>query len=107
MGPRLAARKLASVTQVGSGSINEKQEAPPAEIITRATRCSREALPTETSSASGKPETEKLVEQVASNTKAQFATSPMTELLDAIIATYAAHLTMSEQVPDSVPSGRA
>ena len=104
------APKLAPLTEAGSGGINEKEKARLAEIIERVNNLFEgdltdgDQLVYVNDVIKGKLlESEELVTQAANNTKAQFANSPTlsSEIMNAIIDTFAAHETMSKQALDS------
>ena len=102
--------KLAPLTDVGSGAINEKEKARFAEIISRVNELFEGELTDDdqlvyvNNVIKGKLlESEELTEQAVNNTKAQFAASPTLskELTNAIIDALAAHTTMSKQALNS------
>jgi type I restriction enzyme R subunit len=104
------APKLAGVSEVGSGTVNEKEKALLAEIIARVNDLFEGDLTDDdqlvyvNNVIKGKLlESEELVVQASNNTKAQFANSPTltTEILNAVMDALAAHSTMSKQALDS------
>jgi type I restriction enzyme R subunit len=104
------APKLNPVTDVGSGTVNERQRAYMAEIIEKVNELFEGELTDEdklvyvNSVIKGKLlESTVLQQQAANNTKEQFANSPDLgrELLNAIMAALDAHTTMSTQALNS------
>jgi type I restriction enzyme R subunit len=104
--------KLAPVTELGSGSIQEKQKALLAAIIAKVNDLfdgelsDNDKLVYVNNVILGKLlESEKLIQQAMSNSKEQFANSPdlMKELMEAIIVALDAHTTMSTQALNSEP----
>jgi type I restriction enzyme R subunit len=104
------APKLAGVSEVGSGSLNEKEKALLAEIIAKVNDLFEGDLTDDdqlvyvNNVIKGKLlESEELVVQASNNTKAQFANSPTltTEIMNAVMDALAAHSTMSKQALDS------
>jgi type I restriction enzyme, R subunit len=102
--------KLASVTEAGSGLVQEKEKALLAEIIARVNDLFEGDLTDDdqlvyvNNVIKGKLlESDELVLQATNNSKAQFASSPTlnTELMNAIMDALAAHSTMSKQALDS------
>ncbi len=100
------APKLTGVTEVGSGSIHEKEKALLAEIIARVNDLFEGELTDDdqliyvNNVIKGKLlESEELRVQAQNNTKAQFANSPTltTEIMNAVMDALAAHETMSKQ----------
>ncbi len=104
------APKLDPLTEAGSGGIQEKQKARLREIIEKVNTLfdgeltDNDKLVYVNDVIFGKLlESQVLVQQAASNTKAQFATSPdlRSELMNAIIASLDAHTTMGTQALNS------
>jgi type I restriction enzyme, R subunit len=104
------APKLAGVSEVGSGSLNEKEKALLAEIIAKVNDLFEGDLTDDdqlvyvNNVIKGKLlESEELAVQASNNTKAQFANSPTltTEIMNAVMDALAAHSTMSKQALDS------
>jgi len=100
------APKLAGVTEVGSGSIQEKEKALLAEIIARVNDLFEGELTDDdqlicvNDIIKGKLlESKELLLQARNNTKAQFANSPTltTEIMNAVMDALAAHETMSKR----------
>jgi type I restriction enzyme R subunit len=98
--------KLEPITEVGSGSVQEKQKAWLSEIIRRVNELfegdltDQDKLVYVNSVIKGKLlESEKLVLQATNNTKEQFASSPdlKTEILNAVMSALEAHTAMSTQ----------
>ncbi|MBR1199326.1 type I restriction endonuclease subunit R [Bradyrhizobium sp. AUGA SZCCT0158] len=105
------APKIAPVSDVGTGSVQEKQKALLAEIIAKVNELfvgdltDGDQLVYVNDVIKGKLlESQALVTQAANNTKAQFAGSPTLDsaLLDAIMEALDAHQNMSRQALDSV-----
>lgn len=104
------APKLSPASEVGSGTVQEKEKALLSEIVERVNDLFQGEL-TETDKLVyvnnvilGKLlESEKLIQQAANNSKEQFAGSPDlgSELMTAIIEALDAHTTMSKQALDS------
>ena len=101
---------LKPLTDIGSGSVQEKERALLAEIIERVNdlfagdMTDGDKLVYVNNVLKGKLlETELLVQQAQSNSKEQFAHSPDldAELMNAILDAYAAHTAMSKQAIDS------
>ena len=104
------APKLTGVSEVGSGSLNEKEKALLAEIIAKVNDLFEGDLTDDdqlvyvNNVIKGKLlESEELAVQASNNTKAQFANSPTltTEIMNAVMDALAAHSTMSKQALDS------
>lgn len=102
--------KLRGFEDAGSGSVHETETARLSEIIARLNDLFEGELTDDdrliyvTSVLRGKLlESETLIEQAIANSKEQFAASPdlSSELLNAILDSYAAHTTMSKQALDS------
>ena len=102
--------KLPPVTDIGSGSIQEKQKAMLAEIIAQVNDLFEGELTEDdklvyvNSVIKGKLlESELLVQQATNNTKEQFSNSPdlATGILNAIMDAFTAHSAMSKQALDS------
>lgn len=102
--------KLSPLTESGGGSVQEKEKARLAEIITRVNDLFEGDLTEDdrlvyvNNVIKGKLlESMILVQQAANNTKEQFANSPdlSSELLNAIMDALAAHNTMSKQALES------
>ncbi|MCU1326934.1 MAG: type restriction endonuclease subunit [Bryobacterales bacterium] len=102
--------KLAPLTESGGGSVQEKEKALLAEIISRVNDLfdgdvtDNDQLVYVNNVIKGKLlENQTLVEQAVNNTKEQFASSPdlSNGLLDAIIDTLSAHTIMSKQALES------
>jgi type I restriction enzyme R subunit len=98
--------KLEPITEVGSGSVQEKQKAWLSEIIRKVNELfegdltDQDKLVYVNSVIKGKLlESEKLVLQATNNTKEQFANSPdlKTEILNAVMSALEAHTAMSTQ----------
>lgn len=102
-------RKLKPMTEVGSGSVQEKEKALLAEIIERvndlfgADTTDGDQLSYVTTLRDKMLESDALVTQAANNTEAQFANSPTLkdELMNAIIEAFEAHSSLSKQALDS------
>lgn len=103
------AGKLKPLTEVGSGSVQEKEKALLTEIIERvndlfgADTTDGDQLSYVTTLRDKMLESEALVTQAANNTKAQFDNSPTLtdELMTAIIEAFEAHSSLSKQALDS------
>ena len=101
--------KLAPMTGLGSGSVQEKEKALLAEIIERvndlfgADTTDGDQLSYVTTLRDKMLESDALVTQAANNTEAQFANSPTLkdELMNAIIEAFEAHASLSKQALDS------
>jgi type I restriction enzyme, R subunit len=102
--------KLAPITEAGSGSVQEKEQALLNEIIARVNDLfegelsDQDKLVYVNNVIKGKLlESETLRQQAANNTKEQFANSPdlKTELLNAIMGALDAHTLMSTQALNS------
>jgi type I restriction enzyme R subunit len=101
--------KLKPLTEVGSGSVQEKEKALLAEIIERvndlfgADTTDGDQLSYVTTLRDKMLESDALVTQAANNTKAQFDNSPTLrdELMNAIIEAFEAHSSLSKQALDS------
>jgi len=102
--------KLPPITEIGSGSIQEKQKALLAEIIARVNDLFEGELTEDdklvyvNNVLKGKLlESEVLVQQASNNTKEQFSNSPdlANGILYAIMDALAAHSTMSKQALES------
>ncbi|MBB3695828.1 type I restriction endonuclease subunit R [Sphingomonas sp. BK580] len=101
--------KLKPLTEVGSGSVQEKEKALLAEIIERvndlfgADTTDGDQLSYVTTLRNKMLESDALVTQAANNTEAQFANSPTLkdELMNAIIEAFEAHSSLSKQALDS------
>jgi type I restriction enzyme R subunit len=101
--------KLKPLTEVGSGSVQEKEKALLAEIIERvndlfgADTTDGDQLSYVTTLRDKMLESDALVTQAANNTKAQFDNSPTLrdELMNAIIDAFEAHSSLSKQALDS------
>ncbi|KQM20168.1 type I restriction endonuclease subunit R [Novosphingobium sp. Leaf2] len=101
--------KLKPMTEVGSGSVQDKEKALLAEIIERvndlfgADTTDGDQLSYVTTLRDKMLESDALVTQAANNTEAQFANSPTLkdELMNAIIEAFEAHSSMSKQALDS------
>lgn len=101
--------KLKPMTEVGSGSVQEKEKALLAEIIERvndlfgAGTTDGDQLSYVTTLRDKMLESDALVTQAANNTEAQFANSPTLkdELMNAIIEAFEAHASLSKQALDS------
>ncbi len=101
--------KLAPMTGMGSGSVQEKEKALLAEIIARVNdlfggdTTDGDQLSYVTTLRDKMLESETLVTQAANNTKAQFDNSPTlkAELMNAIIDAFEAHANLSKQALDS------
>ncbi|MDB5479881.1 MAG: hypothetical protein JWO83_934 [Caulobacteraceae bacterium] len=100
------APKLSGVAELGSGSVQEKENALLAEIIARVNELFEGDLTDDdqlvyvNNVIKGKLlESRELVLQASNNTKAQFANSPTlsTEIMNAVMDALAAHETMSRQ----------
>jgi len=104
------APKLTPLTESGGGSVQEKEKARLAEIITKVNDLFEGDLTDDdqlvyvNNVIKGKlMESEVLTQQAANNTKEQFANSPdlSNELMNAIMDALAAHNTMSKQALES------
>ena len=102
--------KLDPITEVGGGSVQQKQKARLSEIIQKVNDLfegdltEQDKLVYVNNVIMGKLlESETLKQQAANNTKEQFANSPdlKTELMNAIIAALEAHTAMSTQALES------
>ena len=101
--------KLKPMTEVGSGSVQDKEKALLAEIIERvndlfgADTTDGDQLSYVTTLRVKMLESDALVTQAANNTEAQFANSPTLkdELMSAIIEAFEAHSSLSKQALDS------
>jgi len=101
--------KLKPMTEVGSGSVQEKEKALLAEIIERvndlfgADTTDGDQLSYVTTLREKMLESNALVTQAANNTEAQFANSPTLkdELMNAIIEAFEAHASLSRKALDS------
>ena len=102
--------KLPSVSEAGSGSVQEKEKARLEEIIARVNELFQGDLTDDdqlvyvNNVIRGKLlESKELVTQASNNTKAQFANSPTltTEIMNAIMDALDAHTTMSKQALES------
>ena len=101
--------KLKPMTEVGSGSVQDKEKALLAEIIERvndlfgADTTDGDQLSYVTTLRDKMLESDALVTQAANNTEAQFANSPTLkdELMNAIIEAFEAHSALSKQALDS------
>jgi type I restriction enzyme R subunit len=101
--------KLKPMTEVGSGSVQEKEKALLAEVIERvndlfgADTTDGDQLSYVTTLRDKMLESDALVTQAANNTEAQFANSPTLkdELMNAIIEAFEAHSSLSKQALDS------
>ena len=102
--------KLEPLTEVGGGSVNEKQKAWLSEIIKKVNDLfagdltDQDKLVYVNNVILGKLlESEKLIQQAANNKKEQFANSPdlKAELMEAIISALDAHTVMSTQALNS------
>ena len=101
--------KLKPLTEVGSGSVQEKEKARLAEIIERvndlfgADTTDGDQLSYVTTLRDKMLESAALVTQAANNTKAQFDNSPTLrdELMNAIIEVFEGHTSLSKQALDS------
>ena len=102
--------KLKPLGETGSGAVQEKEKVRLAEIVDKVNTLFEGELTDDdkliyvNNVLKGKLlESEILVQQAASNTKAQFANSPdlAKELMNAIMDAFAAHGTMSKQALDS------
>lgn len=101
--------KLKPMTEVGSGSVQDKEKALLAEIIERvndlfgADTTDGDQLSYVTTLRDKMLESDALVTQAANNTGAQFANSPTLkdELMSAIIEAFEAHSSLSKQALDS------
>jgi type I restriction enzyme, R subunit len=102
--------KLEPLTEAGSGSVQEKEKARLAAIIEKVNELFEGELTdqdrlvyVDTVIKTKLLESKTLIEQAASNTKEQFATSPDidNELLSAVMAALDAHNTMSSQALNS------
>lgn len=101
--------KLKPMTEVGSGSVQDKEKALLAEIIERvndlfgADTTDGDQLSYVTTLRDKMLESEALATQAANNTEAQFANSPTLkdELMSAIIEAFEAHSSLSKQALDS------
>ncbi|WP_063979922.1 type I restriction endonuclease subunit R [Bradyrhizobium sp.] len=104
------APKLPPLSEVGSGSVQEKEKARLEEIIAKVNDLFEGDLTDDdqlvyvNNVIKGKLlESEELVLQASNNTKAQFANSPTLskEIMNAVMDALAAHTTMSKQAIDS------
>ncbi len=103
------AQKLAPISEVGSGAVNEKEKARLAEIIERLNGLfegvtDQDQLVYVTEVLNGKLlESEELITQAANNMKEQFSISPTlrTEFNNGVMDACAAHTAMSEQILNS------
>jgi type I restriction enzyme, R subunit len=104
------APKLAPISEAGSGSVQEKEKARLAEIITKVNDLFEGDLTDDdqlvyvNNVIKGKLlESKELIIQASNNTKAQFANSPTLpkEIMNAVMDALAAHTTMSKQALDS------
>lgn len=101
--------KLKPMTEVGSGSVQDREKALLAEIIERvndlfgADTTEGDQLSYVTTLRDKMLESDALVTQAANNTEAQFANSPTLkdELMNAIIEAFEAHSSLSKQALDS------
>lgn len=101
--------KLKPMSEVGSGSVQEREKALLAEIIERvndlfgADTTDGDQLSYVTTLRDKMLESEALVTQASNNTKAQFDNSPTLrdELMNAIIDAFEAHSSLSKQALDS------
>ena len=101
--------KLKPLTEIGSGSVQEKEKALLAEIIERvndlfgADTTDGDQLSYVTTLRDKMLESDALVTQATNNTKAQFDNSPTLrdELMNAIIDAFEAHSSLSKQALDS------
>jgi type I restriction enzyme, R subunit len=102
--------KLSPITEIGSGSVQEKEKALLAEIIARVNELFEGELTDEdrlvyvNNVIKGKLlESDVLVQQASNNTKEQFSNSPdlASGILNAIMDALAAHSTMSKQALES------
>jgi type I restriction enzyme R subunit len=101
--------KLKPMTEVGSGSVQDREKALLAEIIERvndlfgADTTDGDQLSYVTTLRDKMLESDALVTQAANNTEAQFANSPTLkdELMNAIIEAFEAHSSLSKQALDS------
>ena len=101
--------KLKPMTEVGSGSVQDKEKALLTEIIERvndlfgADTTDGDQLSYVTTLRDKMLESAALVTQAANNTEAQFANSPTLkdELMNAIIEAFEAHSSLSKQALDS------
>ena len=101
--------KLKPMTEVGSGSVQDKEKALLTEIIERvndlfgADTTDGDQLSYVTTLRDKMLESDALVTQAANNTEAQFANSPTLkdELMSAIIEAFEAHSSLSKQALDS------
>jgi type I restriction enzyme R subunit len=102
--------KLAPITDIGSGSIQEKEKALLAEIIARVNDLFEGELTEDdklvyvNNVLKGKLlESDLLVQQATNNTKEQFSNSPdlVSGILNAIMDAFTAHAAMSKQALDS------
>lgn len=101
--------KLKPLTEIGSGSVQEKEKALLAEIIERvndlfgADTTDGDQLSYVTTLRDKMLESDVLVTQAVNNTEAQFANSPTLkdELMNAIIDAFEAHSSLSKQALDS------
>lgn len=105
------APKLPPLTEVGSGSVQEKEKARLDEIIAKVNDLFEGDLTDDdqlvyvNNVIKGKLlESQELIVQASNNTKAQFANSPTLskEIMNAVMDALAAHTTMSKQAIDSV-----
>jgi type I restriction enzyme R subunit len=104
------APKLRPLSEVGSGSVQEKEKARLEEIIARVNDLFEGDLTDDdqlvyvNSVIKGKLlESQELIVQAANNTKAQFSNSPTLskEIMNAVLDALTAHTTMSKQAIDS------
>ncbi|WP_242098780.1 DEAD/DEAH box helicase family protein [Sphingomonas sp. CROZ-RG-20F-R02-07] len=101
--------KLKPMTEVGSGSVQDREKALLAEIIERvndlfgADTTDGDQLSYVTTLRDKMLESDALMTQAANNTEAQFANSPTLkdELMNAIIDAFEAHSSLSKQALDS------
>ena len=102
--------KLSPLTDIGSGSVQEKEKALLTEIIAKVNDLFDGELTEDdklvyvNNVIKGKLlESEVLVQQASNNTKEQFANSPdlANGILNAVMDAFAAHATMSKQALDS------
>ncbi len=102
--------KLQPLTEIGSGSVQEKEKARLEEIITKVNELFEGDLTDDdrlvyvNNVIKGKLlESRELVTQASNNTKAQFANSPTLskEIMNAVMDALEAHTTMSKQAIDS------
>jgi type I restriction enzyme R subunit len=102
--------KLKPLSEVGSGTLNEKEKARLEEIIAKVNDLFEGELTDDdqlvyvNNVIKGKLlESQELIIQAANNTKAQFSNSPTLskEIMNAVMDAFAAHTTMSKQAIDS------